>query len=119
MTINIPVSLGELIDKIAILEIKYLFTNNEHVKNELDDLQKIKESLTQFTLIHEVELKKVNEKLWVVENRIRQKEKLKQFDEEFIELARSVYILNDKRSSIKKNINEENNSNYTEIKYYN
>ena len=60
----------------------------------------------------------MNEILWKIEDKIRQKEKNKEFDEEFIELARSVYINNDKRSEIKKQINERTNSEYREVKFY-
>lgn len=118
MKIIIPVSAGELIDKITILEIKSLFTNDEYVSKELNQLNQIKSDLTQYTLEHEVQLKKVNEKLWKIEDRIREKEKLQEFDDEFIELARGVYINNDKRSEIKKQINERTNSEYREVKFY-
>ena len=118
MKIMIPVSVGELIDKITILEIKSLFTNDNYVSKELNELNQIKSTLTQYTLDYEVQLKKVNEILWKIEDKIRQKEKNKEFDEEFIELARSVYINNDKRSEIKKQINERTNSEYREVKFY-
>ena len=118
MKIMIPVSVGELIDKITILEIKPLFTNDNYVSKELNELNQIKSTLTQYTLDYEVQLKKVNEILWKIEDKIRQKEKNKEFDEEFIELARSVYINNDKRSEIKKQINERTNSEYREVKFY-
>ena len=118
MKISIPISVGELIDKISILEIKSLFTDSEYVIKELKELKLIKSTLTQYTLDYEVELRKVNEKLWRIEDKLREKENLKQFDKEFIELARSVYITNDKRAEIKRKINEETNSNYKEIKIF-
>lgn len=118
MRITIPVSVGELIDKITILEIKAFLTDNEYVHKELDELNLIKSTLIQYTLEYEVELKKVNEKLWKIEDKIREKEKLQEFDDEFIELARSVYITNDKRAEIKRKINEEFQSSYKEIKLY-
>lgn len=118
MKIIIPVSAGELIDKITILEIKSLFTNDEYVSKELNQLNQIKSALTQYILEYEVKLKKINEKLWKIEDKIRQKEKNEEFDDEFIELARSVYINNDKRSEIKKQINERTNSEYREVKFY-
>ena len=118
MKITIPISVGELIDKITILEIKSLFTNDEYVSKELNQLNQIKSALTQYILEYEVKLKKINEKLWKIEDKIRQKEKNEEFDEEFIELARSVYINNDKRSEIKKQINERTNSEYREVKFY-
>lgn len=118
MKITIPVSVGELIDKITILEIKSLFSNSEYIQKELKDLNQIKSTLTQYTLDYEVKLKKVNEKLWKIEDRLREKENLQEFDDEFIELARSVYITNDERAEIKRKINEETNSSYKEIKVY-
>ena len=118
MKITIPVSVGELLDKISILEIKSLFTDNEYVIKELDELNQIKSTLTQYTLQYEVELKKVNEKLWKIEDRLRELEEEYRFDDEFISLARQVYITNDKRAEIKRKINEETNSNYKEIKLY-
>ena len=118
MVINIPISVGELLDKISILEIKAFFTNDEYVYKELEELNEIKSTLIQYTLQYEVELKKVNETLWKIEDRIRQKEQRQEFDDEFIELARSVYINNDKRAKIKKEINEVTNSSYKEIKVY-
>jgi predicted nucleic acid-binding Zn-ribbon protein len=118
MKITIPISVGELLDKISILEIKAFLTDNEYVHKELDDLNQIKNTLTQYTLQYEVELKKINEQLWKTENKLRELEKEQRFDDEFIKLARSVYITNDKRAEIKRKINEETNSNYKEIKLY-
>jgi hypothetical protein len=118
MRITIPVSVGELLDKITILEIKSMFTNNEYVLKELEELNLIKSTLTQYTLEYEVQLKKVNEELWKIEDKLRKKEKLQEFDDEFIELARSVYIINDERAGIKKQVNELYNSNYREVKVY-
>lgn len=118
MKITVPISVGELLDKISILEIKSLFTNNEYVIKELDELNQIKSTLTQYTLQYEVELKKVNEKLWKIEDRLRELEEEYRFDDEFISLARQVYITNDKRAEIKRKINEETNSSYKEIKLY-
>ena len=118
MKITIPISIGELLDKITILEIKSLFTNNPYVSKELCELNQIKSTLTQYTLEYEVKLKEVNQKLWKIEDRLREKEKLQEFDEEFIELARSVYMTNDLRAVIKKKINEETQSTYHEVKLY-
>lgn len=119
MKITIPVSVGELIDKITILEIKAFLTDDEYVHKELDELNKIKSTLTQYIIDDELKLKKVNETLWGLENKIREKEKLQEFDEEFIELARSVYKLNDRRAELKRKINEVTGSSYKEIKLYN
>ena len=118
MIVSIPVSTGELLDKITILEIKSLFTSNPYVSKELKELNQIKSTLTQYTLEYEVKLKEVNQKLWKIEDKLREKEKLQEFDEEFIELARSVYITNDLRAAIKKKINEETQSSYQEVKLY-
>lgn len=118
MKVEIPISVGELLDKITILQIKSFVSDNEYVKKELEDLNLIKSTLTQYTLEYEVQLKEVNEKLWKIEDRLRQLEKEQNFGEEFIELARSVYLTNDNRAEIKRKINEETNSQYKEIKFY-
>lgn len=118
MKITIPISVGELIDKITILEIKAFLTDDEYVHKELKELNIIKSTITSYILPYEVELKKINEKLWKIEDKIRKLEKEQRFDGEFIELARSVYITNDERASIKKQINEETNSILKELKIY-
>ena len=118
MKITIPVSVGELIDKITILEIKALFTDDEYVKKELKELKQIQNTITQFILPETNELREVNQSLWKIENKLRQKENHQVFDKEFIELARSVYKLNDKRAEIKREINEICNSSYQEVKLY-
>ena len=118
MKIEIPVSVGELLDKITILEIKSQYTSNPYVSKELQELNQIKSTFTQYTLEYMDELREVNQKLWKIEDRLREKEKLQEFDEEFIELARSVYITNDERARIKRQINEETGSQYKEIKLY-
>ena len=118
MKITIPISVGELLDKITILEIKSMFTDNEYVLKELEDLNQIKNTLTQFTLEYMNELRDVNKKLWKIEDQLRELEKKQDFGERFIELARSVYITNDKRADIKKRINELCNSEFREIKVY-
>ena len=118
MKITIPVSVGELFDKISILEIKSMFTNNEYVLKELEDLNQIKDTITQFTIEYMNELREVNQKLWKIEDELRELEKKQDFGERFVELSRSVYITNDKRARIKKMINEETNSDYKEIKLY-
>lgn len=118
MNLQIPISIGELLDKISILEIKAFLTDNEYVHKELEDLNQIKNTLTQYTYEYIQELREVNQKLWKIEDKLRKLEKEQKFDDEFIELARSVYITNDKRSEIKRKINEETNSNYKEIKLF-
>lgn len=118
MKMMIPVSVGELIDKITILEIKAFLTDDEYVHKELSELNQIKSILTQYTLDYEVQLKKINEDLWKIEDKLRKLEKEQKFDDEFIDLARSVYIKNDERAKIKKEINILCNSDYQEIKIY-
>jgi hypothetical protein len=110
-TPNVPVSWGELIDKITILEIKDIKITspvaNQNIKNELKLLSAIA-SVTDdqdAVQLHKKELTEVNLKLWVVEDSIREKELAGEFDDVFIELARSVYKLNDVRAKTKKAIN--------------
>jgi hypothetical protein len=114
----IPVSIGELIDKITILQIKSEHTDNHYVHKELDDLSKIAKDLEVYNSIYLSDLLEVNRKLWDVEDRLRELEKLSIFDDEFIKLARDVYFTNDKRASIKRRINEETQSTYQEVKLY-
>ena len=118
MKIEIPVSVGELLDKITILEIKSKFTNDEYVIKELNELNMIRDTITSYTMDHINQLREVNKKLWDIEDKLRILEKEKRFDQEFIELARNVYIINDERARIKRDINETVNSEYKEIKLY-
>lgn len=118
MRIVIPVSVGELLDKISILEIKSKNSNNKYVLKELEDLNQIKDTITQFTLNYMNELREVNKKLWKIEDELRELERKQDFGERFIELARSVYINNDKRAEIKRKINELFDSQFREIKIY-
>lgn len=118
MKIQIPVSVGELIDKITILQIKASLSDDEYIHKELAELNTIKYNLPIIPLGYQIKLKEINQTLWDIEDKIREKEKKKEFDDEFIELARSVYINNDKRAEIKRKINEETNSTYKEVKLY-
>jgi hypothetical protein len=118
MKVTIPVSIGELLDKITILEIKSMFTDDEYVTKELNDLNIIRSTITYYTVDHMNRLREVNKTLWEIEDKLRKLEKEKRFDEEFIELARSVYTTNDKRARIKKEINEITNSSFKEVKIY-
>ena len=110
--ITIKVSPGELIDKITILKLKNKFIQNENqlknVNMELDILLPIlkKNNLNtnKFEKLSD-ELYNINNKLWEIEDNIRDKERLSDFGEEFVKLARDVYFTNDKRSEIKKKIN--------------
>ena len=117
-----PVSVGELIDKITILEIKKKNMTGKKLKNVERELELLELLLKEENLeidndlVHN--LKKVNNTLWEIEDRIRIKESRKEFDNDFIELARSVYKENDRRASIKKEINYIFNSKISEEKSY-
>ena len=117
-----PVSIGELIDKITILEIKCTFMNGEklfNVKKELINLKNIlKKENISFNDELFVKLAAVNKKLWNIESMIRNKELTEDFGEEFIKLSRSIYKENDIRASLKKEINIKYNSNFIEEKSY-
>ncbi|MGZ5052575.1 MAG: DUF6165 family protein [Methylobacter sp.] len=122
---RVPVSWGELLDKITILEIKQVRIQVElaliNVKKELAYLQNIVDqqaSIDQVIGELRLSLKSINEKLWDIEDAIRVKEDKQEFDQEFIEFARSVYKLNDKRAQIKKLINIELGSEIIEEKSY-
>ena len=123
--ISVPVSFGELLDKIAILQIKSERMNDEaklaNVRNELSALEST--WMAHPAAGHDIvqlraQLKAVNERLWVIEDDIRLKEKAQEFDAEFIKLARSVYFENDVRAKIKKDINLALGSTYVEEKSY-
>lgn len=120
----VHISIGELYDKYTILEIKYdkikdvdklkmINTEKDYLKVHID---KYNDLLDLHIIIEE--LKKINEILWDIEDAIREKEKKQEFDSEFINLARSVYKTNDKRSIIKKQINQLLQSEIVEIKSY-
>ena len=118
-----PVSLGELIDKITILEIKQIHMTGVKLKNVDKELQLLKKTLQNKNLEIDIDLinnlKEVNKNLWEIEDNIRIKERNQDFDKEFVELARSVYKENDKRASLKKEINQKYNSELIEEKSYN
>ena len=116
--IQIPISIGELLDKISILSIKSQYIDNSYVTKELQDLIKIAQEHQVYDASYVSQLLSINHKLWKIEDDLRVLEKLKTFNEEFIELARSVYKTNDLRASIKKEINEKYKSNYQEVKCY-
>ena len=121
-TFQVPVSLGELIDKITILEIKTKYMDKEKLTNVEKELASLKLVLANIKIDIDIDLllslKAVNVKLWEIEDEIRKKEIKKEFDREFIQLARSVYIENDKRASIKKEINIKYKSKLIEEKLY-
>ena len=118
-----PVSLGELIDKITILEIKQIHMTGIKLKNVDKELKLLKNTLQDTNLEIDIDLinnlKEVNKKLWEIEDNIRIKESNQEFDKEFIKLARSIYKENDKRASIKKAINQKYHSELVEEKSYN
>lgn len=123
--ILVPVSFGELLDKIAILQIKSERMTDPaklaNVRNELEALDKTwaaHPAAQQDIATLRAELKAVNERLWVIEDDIRLKEKAQAFDEEFIRLARAVYFQNDIRARVKKDINLALGSAYVEEKSY-
>jgi len=127
--INIPVSVGELVDKITILELKSQRIEDRNklaiVSKELKLLEKlydkllknnkdVLESLNNLRL----SLSKVNLRLWNLEDKIRQRESAAKFDEKFVEFARSIYVHNDRRMHIKNHINELVGSDIAEVKQY-
>jgi len=123
MIIHAPISLGELIDKITILELKLEFltdpTKLENVKTELTHLNNTLDALTIPDIVPEREtLKLVNRRLWHIENLKRECEKNQTFGEEFIEAARQVYLKNDLRAEIKRRINTIVGSTIIEEKSY-
>lgn len=121
---KIEVSNGEILDKLSILEIKASRITDPHkifnVENERKSLLPMYDLIATTEQIQKKfsDLVDVNSKLWEIEDRIREKESKKEFDTEFIELARSVYKTNDVRASIKKEINVLSNSNLIEEKSY-
>lgn len=125
MEVNIPVSLGELLDKISILEIKNKKITNEsklvNIKKELRGLKNVLKELdinmSEANDLFE-DLYKINLSLWEIEDSIRLLEKNEDFGEDFVKLARSVYITNDKRFEVKNKINQLFKSQYIEEKSY-
>ncbi|MGA1186248.1 MAG: DUF6165 family protein [Candidatus Puniceispirillaceae bacterium] len=125
MQLQVPVSVGEVLDKITILQIKLAHISDAakraNIQNELDALLPLVAG-DAFTTDQiqglMAELKSVNEALWDIEDDIREKEAAKRFDDEFIRLARAVYVTNDKRAEIKKQINLATGSALVEEKSY-
>ena len=122
---KIPISWGELFDKITILQIKLEnITSKSALENVEQELKKLQSILTQYCLKTmettqlEGELRQINQQLWDIEDQIRDKERNNSFDDEFIQLARSVYITNDERSRIKRKINDMLGSELVEEKSY-
>ena len=125
MKISVPISVGELFDKISILEIKKIKikdkTKIQDIKFELNALKQIltkkrlhkKNNKEQYT-----KLFNINKRLWNIEDKKRSYENSKKFDKAFIELARKVYLLNDRRAKIKNKINHISGSMIREVKSY-
>ncbi|HMQ80130.1 MAG TPA: hypothetical protein PKE39_13765 [Ignavibacteria bacterium] len=129
MNAMIPVSPGELLDKITILEIKkkniktasklkLIKTELSHLRKILNEMLSSSKRIKPAVLTEKKKLLAVNKKLWDIENRIRAMEAKQNFDKGFIELARLVYITNDKRSEIKNRINILFGSAIKEVKQY-
>jgi hypothetical protein len=116
--IQVPISIGELLDKISILSIKSQYTTSEYVTKELQDLIAIAQKHQVYDASYVSQLLSINRKLWKIEDELRVLEKSQDFGATFIELARSVYITNDQRAFIKKEINEKYKSSYKEIKVH-
>ena len=124
MIITTPISLGELVDKISILKIKSKNIKDLEkltlIKQELKLLESILKNSVPDAKIDKFLFKliEINSKLWKIEDEIRDCERIKKFDIKFIELARSVYITNDKRSEVKLEINNHFGSDLIEVKSY-
>ncbi|WP_338664625.1 hypothetical protein VQH23_05520 [Pararoseomonas sp. SCSIO 73927] len=122
----VPTSIGELIDKITILELKARFVSDplklSNVRLELNALSAIfcpiQAAAPEGTTELIDQLRRVNETLWVVEDDIRDRERLKDFGDEFIRLARAVYFTNDERATLKKKLNIMLGSKFVEEKSY-
>ena len=121
--IYVPISLGELIDKITILEIKKVHMTGKQLNNINKELGLLNDTLQEKNINVDRDLinnlKSINNSLWEIEDNIRVKERNQEFDKEFIQLARSVYKTNDIRASIKKEINQKYKSEIVEEKSYN
>jgi hypothetical protein len=122
---QIPISWGELLDKITILQIKLEnLTSKDALKNVERESKQLQTTFIQYcpetikVKQLEAELKKINQQLWDIEDKIRDKERNKSFDDEFIQLARNVYITNDERSRVKRKINDIFGSELVEEKSY-
>lgn len=125
MTIKVELAYGELLDKITILQIKSERIADENklsnVNKELsllNDLWALDKKSSVDIAEEFSALKAINEKIWDIEDGIRDKERVKEFDQEFVELARSVYFSNDKRAEIKRAINLKLGSDLIEEKSY-
>tara|TARA_B110000971_G_scaffold76186_1_gene78241 strand:+ start:1368 stop:1754 length:387 start_codon:yes stop_codon:yes gene_type:complete len=123
---QVELSIGEFLDKISILELKLLnITNESKLVNIKREFYALNPYCTELLETHGdvlkslyLKLSRINGNLWVIEDKLRELESKKQFDEEFIELARSVYFTNDNRAEVKKDINLLTGSELIEEKSY-
>lgn len=119
---KIEISIAEIVDKLSILALKLKYISDpiklENIQKEYLYLYDIVFNNLGISMDDYDELLHINQLLWWVEDDIRNKERAKEFDEQFIELARSVYITNDKRATVKKQINEKYGSKFIEEKSY-
>ena len=119
---KIEVSIGEIVDKLSILQIKTGMIKDEeklaNVRQEYDYLYDIVFEEMKIEQSDFFDMVSINQKLWKIEDDIRDKERDKTFDDEFIELARSVYFTNDERAEVKKRINLKYGSMFVEEKSY-
>ena len=119
---KIEVSIGEIVDKLSILQIKTRFITDEeklkNVKTEYDYLYGIVFNEMKIEQSDFFNMVSINQKLWKIEDDIRDKERIKEFDEDFVKLARAVYYTNDVRAKIKKEINLKYSSGFIEEKSY-
>lgn len=125
MKILVPISVGELFDKISILEIKKIKIKDKYKLKDINfELNELKGIITKKNLNNKnnkdqyIKLLNINKRLWNIEDKKRSYEKTKKFDKKFIELARKVYILNDRRAKIKNKINLNSGSKIKEVKSY-
>ena len=124
MIISTPISLGELVDKISILHIKNInIKDEEKLKLIREELELLNQTLNKHIKNNDIQnyldlLIEINSKLWAIEDDIRDCERNKKFDQTFIDLARSVYFTNDKRSELKLEINKKFGSKIIEVKSY-
>ena len=128
--ITIPVSFGELVDKLTILELKKRYIKNENqLKNINYEYDLLEKCYREEALTHDMSIKRdilaikynlseINAGLWRLEDQIRHKEKLQQFDPQFMKTARSVYLNNDVRAKLKRNLNDLVSSDVVEEKSY-
>jgi hypothetical protein len=122
MNLKIDVSIGEVLDKISILEIKASeIKDSKKLANIYNELQHLKDAVKNVNGLDTSDIRKlyeINKTLWDVEDDLRYKESIGEFDADFIDLARSVYMFNDQRAELKKDLNIKYGSTFIEEKSY-